>query len=166
MTPIDRAPSRLSAAIAVGAAVVAGGATGIYSVGAASINAVGVGLIIWGVLRACRGATTAGAAVLFGGALVAGVQGVPAGPLLVAVTAAVVAWDAAGTAISVGQQLGRAAVTTRVELAHAAASMSVGVVTASIGYGLFRAATGGQPVTALLFLVIAAVLLAWALTAD
>lgn len=166
MRNIDRSPARIAGSIAVVSIVVAAVANGVFSVAALVINTIGVTVFLWGVGRGRQRAVTTGASIVFIGALVAGVRGVPAGPLLVAVTGTVVAWDTGSTAISIGRQLGRVADTTRIELVHSTASVGVGVVAAVVGFGLFRTATGGQPVTALLFLLVAAVLLTWALTSN
>lgn len=166
MTPIDRSPARLAGGIAVLAAGAAAVVSGVYSIGVLAVNATGFFVFLWGVTRGRQRAITAGAALLFGGALLAGVRGVPTGPLLVGVTGTVVAWDTGSTALGIGRQLGRAAETSRIELVHAAVSVGIGVAAATMGYGLFRTASGGQPVTALLFLLVAAVLLTWALTGD
>jgi len=163
VTEIDRSPARLSSVLAVSAAFVALGASGFYSWPALAVGAAGLVLLAAGVARGSTAAVTLGAFGLFVGAIVAGVRGAPVVPVLISATATVLAWDIGGYAVSIGRQLGRDADTARIEAVHATASAGVGTVTAGVGYGLFRAATGGQPVTALLFLVVAAVLLIGAL---
>jgi hypothetical protein len=76
----------------------------------------------------------------------------------------VLAWDVGGSAISVGAQLGRDADTVRLEAVHIAASTALGAVVVGVGYGLYRAGPGEQPVVALVLLVVAAVLLVEALS--
>lgn len=166
MTGVDRSPTRIAGSVGVVSIVVAAVVSGGFSVGALVVNTIGVAVFLWGVGRGRQRAITMGASIVFVGVLVAGVRGVSAGPLLVAVTGIVVGWDTGSTAISIGRQLGRGANTTRIELVHATASVGVGIAAAIVGFGLFRTATGGQPVTALLFLLVAAVLLTWALTGD
>jgi hypothetical protein len=70
---------------------------------------------------------TAGAGLLFVGVLNSGVTYGSGRLVLLAATVGVVtAWDAARQAISLGEQVGRRAVTGRVELRHVGATMVVG----------------------------------------
>lgn len=163
MNKINRSPTRLSSWVAVSAAFVALGSSGFYSWPALGIGTAGFVLLVVGVVRGMPGGVTIGAFGLFMGAIIAGVRGVPVIPVLISVTTAVLAWDIGGSAISIGNQLGRDADTTRIETVHITASMSVGVVTTGVGYGLYQTGTGGQPVAAVIFLLIAAVLLVEAL---
>jgi hypothetical protein len=160
---VDRRPARLSRGLALAAGLVAVATSGAYAPGAIGVGALGLLVLAAGFVRGRDAAVTLGAAGVFAGAVVAGVRGAPAVPVLVAVTASVVAWDAGGTAMDVGRQLGRAADTRRLEAVHAGASLAVGAVTAGVGYAVFRTATGGQPAAALLFALLAAALLVVAL---
>lgn len=163
MTAVSHAPSRLSRFGSVGAALVALVASGFYSWEALAAGAGGLLLLAVGLVRGSNWAVTAGAGTLLTGGVVAGIQGAPVLPVLTSVTCSVLAWDSGGYAVSVGTQLGRDADTRRIEVVHLTASAAVGVVTAGIGYGLYRAGTGGQPVLALVCLLSAAVLLVVAL---
>lgn len=160
---IDRRPARLSRGLALAAGLVAVATSGAYAWGALWVGTLGLLVLAVGLVRGRDAAVTLGATGLFVGGVVAGVRGAPAVPVLVAVTASVVAWDAGGTATGVGRQLGRAAETRRLEAVHAGASLAVGAVTAGAGYAVFRTATGGQPAAALLFALLAAALLVVAL---
>jgi len=160
---VARPPARLSGAVAAGAGLLAAGVAGFYSWPALGAGAVGIGLLVAGLVRGQESAVTLGATALLAGGLAAGARGAPAGATLASVAATVVAWDVGRRAIGVGRQLGREADTRRLEVVHAAASAGVAAVTAVVGYGLFRAATGDQPAAALAFLLIAAVLLVEAL---
>ena len=94
--------------------------TGVLVLGAALVPFHGTG---------SRGLVTAGSGLLFLAVLVSGVfQSVALGPLLVAGTASVVAWDAGEHAVSVGEHLGRRSGTGEVEVAHVAGTVAVGVV--------------------------------------
>ena len=106
---------------------------------------------------------TIGAFGLFVGGIIAGIQSAPVVPVLISVTFSVLAWDVGGSAISIGKQLGRDADTRRIEAVHMTASGAVGMVTAGVGYGLYQTGAGEQSVAALVFLLIAAVLLVEAL---
>lgn len=159
MTPIDRSPSRPSSVVAFGLAVVAATTSGLYSWVALVLGGCGVALVLAGIARGSRSTISAGSATLFVGAVTAGTQGAPAGPILVSVTATVLAWDAGTAALEVGAQLGREAPTARVELTHLAGSAGVGVFTAGFGYLVYATATGGQPLSTLVVLVVATVVL-------
>ena len=163
MTTIDRSPARLSGRIAAGVGVIAVVASGSYSWSALACGLLGLALVGLGLVRGSRSGVTAGAVGLFVGALVAGAGGAPALAVALGVAAAVVTWDVGTNAIDVGDHLGREARTRRIEAVHAAASISVGVVTTGIGYGIYRATAAGQPLAALVLLLIAAVLLSSAL---
>jgi hypothetical protein len=160
---IDRSPARLSSALAVTAAALAAGTSALTTslglvVAVAGFLVVGVG-VGWGSRRA----VTLGAAALLVAALFGGlVSGAPY-LLLPGVIATVLAWDLGEQAINVGEQLGRGADTTRLEVTHAAGSTVVGVGAGALGYGVYLVASGGQPVTALVFLLLAAVVLTSAL---
>lgn len=160
-TDIDRAPARLSGGLAVVAAGLAVGAS--MSGAAVPFGLAGVLLVGIGVLRGVRSAVTIGAWLAFAGVVVAGTAGAGPEALLVGTAAAVLSWDIGEHAVNVGEQLGRAADTRRGELVHAASSTTVAVGGIGIGYGMFLVAAGGQPVTALVLLLGAALLLAAAL---
>lgn len=157
---IDRSPARLSAIVAVGAALLSLATVGTASVVAFSLGALGAATAVGGVLAGRRALVTAGAAVLFLGALAAGVGGASAPRVLVATGAAVFAWDVGRAAVDVGMQLGAAAETTGIELVHAAASLLVVGVSGGVGYVVFRVAAGGRPVVAVVALLVAGALLA------
>lgn len=162
--PVDRSPAGLSRWASAGAGLVALAAGGLYSWPALVTGGLGFLLLVVGLVRGTGGAISAGAFCLFGGPILAGSQGAPVLPVLAGVAFAVLAWDAGGNAISVGRQLGRDADTVRAEAVHLAASAVVGAVVAGVGFGLYRTATGGQPVAALVLLALAAVLLVEALS--
>ena len=160
---VDRRPSRTGAVLALLPALVAALAGGLYTWPGLLAGVAGFLGLVTGLARGSRTAVTLGAAGLFGGAVLAGTEGAPVGPVLVGAVAAVVAWDTATTAVSVGEQLGRAAETRRLEVTHALASAGVGAVTVGLSYGVYLAGACGRPVAALLLLLVAAVLLALAL---
>lgn len=163
MSRVDRSPATFGGWVSASAALVALVSGGLSSWPALAVGAVGLALVGAGLVRGLDTAITLGAVCLVASALVAAVGGAPPALVLVGVAASVVAWDVGGTAVGVGAQLGHDADTVRLEAVHAGASVVVGAVTAGVGYGLYRVGTGGQPIVALLFLVLAAVLLAAAL---
>ena len=131
MTAIDRGPTRLSSGVAVAAAVVGFLLSGPYSWVALAAGGLGVFLVVAGVVGGRHAAVTAGCAGLVVGSIAAAQAGTPALFGLGSAVAALVAWDAGGTAIDLGAQLGRDAETTRLELVHAGSTALVGVVTAA-----------------------------------
>lgn len=156
----DRRPARTSSVVAVGAAVVAVGASGPFAPLAFVPGAIGVCGVIVGLGRARRHAFLVGVAALAAAAFVAGLDAPVTAPV-VSLVATTVAWNAGETAFDLGRRLGRGTETTRPELVHAAGSVAVGALTASVGYGLYRAVGSGYPFgPILLFLLAAGLLLA------
>lgn len=157
--PIERRPTRLSGRFGVVAGLVAAAAAGLYSPTGGATALVGLAVLAGGLFAGTRRLVSIGAAGAFAGVLYAGVAGAPAVALLVGVAASVIAWDAAGTAVDLGDQLGREADTARLEAVHAAGSLVVGTAAAGVGYAVYLTAAGGQPTTALLLLLVAGLLL-------
>ena len=160
---IDRSPARLSSALSITAAAIAAGTSALASTVGLLLGGAGFLLVLVGVLRGSRRAITFGAVALLVAALLGGLASPAPHLLLPGVMATVLAWDIGEQAINVGEQLGRAAETTQLEAAHAAGSTVVAVGAGGLGYGIFLGASGGQPVTALVFLLLAAVVLTSAL---
>jgi len=153
----DPRPTRASVALTVVPAVVAVVASAVTLPSAAAAF-LGLVLLPIGVQRGSRLLHRLGAAGLFAGVLLAGAAGSPPITMLVGAGAAVVAWDAGEHGIGLGQQLGTAAAMSRAQFAHTGATAVVGVVVAAVGYGVFRVASAGQPTTAVVLLVFAALL--------
>jgi hypothetical protein len=160
---IDRSPAVVSTALAVGAGVLSVLASALGSVVGAIPGAAGLAVLGVGLVRGSRAAVTGGSGLLFAGVLLAGASGASPEPLLVGTLGAILAWDIGENGIGLGAQLGRAADTRRLEFVHAASSLVVGAVTAGLGYGVYLGATSGQPLTALVFLLVGAVVLVSAL---
>lgn len=159
MTTVDRSPARISTWTAMLAALVAFGLSGFYSWIALGVGAVALVVVALGLVRGSHRAVTVGGFGLLLGTIVAGVQNAPVVPLLGGLTATVLAWDIGHSAISVGRQLGRSATTIRIEAVHIGTSLTVGVTTIGVGYGIFRIGSADQPLATLVFLLIGAVLL-------
>lgn len=126
---------------------------------AVAVGGVGLLALVLGLRMGSMRAVSLGAVGLFAGVLVAGAVGVPAELLLVSVAASVVAWDVAAQAISIGEQVGRAADTARAELVHAAGSALVATAAVGAAYVVFRVLPGGS-VLALALLLLGGVLIA------
>lgn len=150
-----------AAAISRGSAV-GFGILGVIVVGTTvpSTSWIGVaGLLVLsvGVTIGRRVATTIGAGGIVGGGLVAGVGGAPTGATLVAVACGIIAWDLGRYGLGLADQLGRGADTRRSEVTHAVAGIGVGMASVGAGSIVFERASGGQPLSALVALVLAAV---------
>jgi hypothetical protein len=163
VTEITRAPSPLGGSVSTVAATLATLAVATASPTAAGVAAVGVVLFAAALVRGSRRFVAGGAALLGVAVLYAGVVGSGVSALVVALWLGVVAWDVGEHAIGVGEQLGRGADSRRVELVHLAGSTFVGALGTAVGYGAYRASTGGQPVVALVFLLLGVVALVAAL---
>lgn len=159
MTIIDRRPAGLSRGLSAFTGSFALVMSGFYSWPALIVGTMGI-IILWaGLARGTNSTVTTGAFGLFLAAVIAGAQNAPISPILASVVLVVVAWDTGSNAISVGEQLGRSTNTIRIEIVHILASITVGVVTASVGYAIYWFGAGGQPATAVVFLLLGAILL-------
>jgi len=153
----DPRPGRASVALTTVAALVAVLASA-ATLPAAAAGLVGVVLLPIGVLRGSRLLHRLGSAGLFAAVLLAGAAGSPPITMLVAAGAAVVAWDAGEHGIGLGRQLGSAATMWRAQGLHTVATVAVGAVVAIVGYLVYEVASSGQPTTAVVLLLVAAIL--------
>ena len=154
----DDRPDRLGVAIALAFAVVSAAAAGSGSGLALSLGALGFALVLGGLFLAAEPALASGAVVLFfAHAVRIGLGGSLELSILGGVFA-IAAWDVGDHAIDLGQYVGRGARTRQSVLVHSAGSLAVGIVPVGIGYGIYTAAPGGRPVSALVLLLLAAVL--------
>ena len=160
---VDRSPARTSQLLAVVAGSVAIGTAALASTNGGLAAVAGVLLVGGGVVRGSRRLVTVGSFVALVGVLFGGLNAAPPELLLPGTIATVLMWDFDEQAINVGEQLGREADTERLELTHAAASTIVAVAAGGVGYGIYLAGAGNQPMTALVFLLVAAVALTSAL---
>jgi hypothetical protein len=158
-TEITRRPTRSGSAIAVAAAGVATVTALFGNLGAGGIAAMGFAIVGFALLGGRRGLLDLGALVLFGGVAFGAVRGAAILWVLFGTVATILAWDAGGTAMSMGRQLGREASTTRAEVMHAVVGGGVGLVAIGTGYSMYLLASGGQPVSALVVMLLAIALL-------
>ena len=164
---LDRRPPTLAVTLALSAAGVAVAAVLLGgSALAVAPAAVGLLAILGGTAVASRRILTLGAVSLLAavvlGAAVA--PGLGAEATLVAVVGALLAWDVGQHGIEIGEQIGRTVPSARLVLVHVAGSLLVGTVAAAFAYGVFVVAAAGQPVTAVVFLLLGVVALVAALT--
>lgn len=155
---LDTRPTRLGVGLALLFAV--GVLVGTAVVPMALVpGGVGVLLLGLGTVRTSESLVTLGGSGLLLGVLIAGLGGAGSEPLLLATACVVLAWDAAIQAIDVGRTLGRDADTTRALTVHTAISVVAVVTTAGIGYAVFAVVSGGYPITALVLLLLGALIL-------
>ncbi len=158
MSAPDHGPTTLSSRLALAAAALAVLTTLTNTTGAAlaAAGAVGVGA---GVTLPSRKVADGGALALAGGVALAAVSHDAVAIPLFGAVATVLAWDLAEQAIGVGEQLGRAADTRRLEAVHAGTTAAIGLVAAGVGFALYRVAFRGISFAALALLLVAALFL-------
>lgn len=124
---------------------------------------IGLGLYALGIGALKRGLerrfVTAGVAFLFAGVLVTGVfQGTEPTMMLAATVACVVAWDAGEQAINLGEHVGTASTSWSAALAHVAGTTLVGIGAIVVTLAIHSLDVTGLPLSALLALLMAALL--------
>lgn len=152
----------LSRAVTATSAVVAAAALAPVPV-ATAIGFLGALITVGALRRGSRRLLDVGVGALVAGCLLAGALGAGPEPLLVAVAATLVAYDAGETGISIGEQLGQRARSRRLVVARLAASVGFTAVPTAIAYGVFRLSTGAPSTAAVTLLVVGAFLVAAAL---
>ncbi|MFC7097717.1 DUF7519 family protein [Halobaculum marinum] len=157
---VTRKPPRLGVALASLAAGVGAATLGLVSAPAGGVAGVGLLLVAAGTFVGSRRVLGYGAVSLVAALLVAGaVSTAGPGPMLVGGLATALAWDLGEHAIGLGEQLGRETDVRRNLATHAASSVAVGAVAGAVAFGVYVSAAGGQPVVALVFLLMGAVAL-------
>lgn len=152
MTDVERSPARTSSWFAVGSGAVVVLSCGIWGWSSAVLSLVGMGALLAGLYRASREPLGVALACFTLAGITATALGAPIEVVLVAVVAAVLAWDTGERAVTLGEQLGRAAVTTRIEVVHAAATSLVGVCSVGVGYALYVETSPSYPLISVLAL--------------
>ena len=163
MSEITREPSRFGVAVAAGFALLSVAATAFVVPTGGAVAALGLVVLLAGLSLASRRLITNGGGLLVIGALYAGYTAAPALLVLVGALTGVLAWDAASNAVSVGEQLGKETDTMRGEIVHVVSSVLVGSLAVAVGYAVYLAAAGGQPIASVFLLVVGAVALVNAL---
>ncbi|MFT4891930.1 MAG: hypothetical protein ACI9YT_002867 [Halobacteriales archaeon] len=156
---ITRQPTKPGITIAVVAATTASVFALFGGPSAFGVTMIGFAIFGFGLLGARRHLLDLGALGLFGGVAFGALQGAPVLSVLLGTVGTVVAWDAGETALSMGRQMGRETSTSRAETVRALVGTAVGLVAIGLGYAIFRAASGGQPTSALILMLLAVVLL-------
>jgi len=157
VTDLTHRPSVLSASLSTLAASASLVAVALADTNALLVALPGVALVGGGALRGSTRLVSLGGLALTGGVVLAGLAGGGPEALLLGALGALLAWDVAEHGIGIGEHLGREARTARVELVHAAVTLLIGAVAAGVGYAVYRGIAGGQPMAALVFLLVGVV---------
>lgn len=161
---VEYSSALASAAISVGAGLIAVILGGLTSLLALLLGLFGLALLAGSVFSLdSRRGVSLGAFGVFTGVVTGGIFGTPAELLLPAMVATIVAWDAGHTSIVVGRQLGRGDFTRRLELVHAGTTVLVGVAVAAVAYLIFAFSVQGAPAAAVILLLLAVVFFAWSI---
>lgn len=155
---ITRKPATVSSTLSIVAAATTVLLAIVVSLPGAAAGILGLTVLATGVAYGYRGLVDAGGLGLLLSTILVGFASIEYVALLSAVST-VVAWDVGNNAIDVGEQLGREAETQRIELLHAGSTTVVGLLTAGVSYAIYQTASSGQPVTAVFFLLLAALAL-------
>lgn len=158
---LDQSPTIVSAGLAILAAILAVATSSIVSLLSLGFGILGLFGFAGGVISGYRPAVSVGTAGIVIGLLLGGLLGTPTELLVIGMVGTILAWDYGHNAISMGTQIGRSSKTSRAELAHAGASLLLGSLVAAVGYGIFWAAPSSQPISALVFLILASLFFGW-----
>ncbi|WP_207586556.1 DUF7519 family protein [Halomontanus rarus] len=159
---VTHEPARLSSGLAVGCGLLAVLTSAPATILALLIGVFGLaGLAAGQFVFQSRRAAGVGTALIFVGVVVGGVLGNSEVLVTVSTLATVLAFDLSQNAFSVGAQLSSATDTTRGEIIHAAASFFVGSVAIVVAFAIYFVVGGGQPIAALAFVLLAAIILSW-----
>ena len=159
MSEITRRPTRSGTALALSAAGFATLALAFTTATAAVGGIVATVVLAVGLTRTSRRIVDAAGGLFFLALLFAGVGAAGVEALLLAAVASMLAWDTGENALSIGEHLGRETETTRLELVHAATTLFVIVVGVGLVYALWSVASGGQPIAAVVLLLVGAIAL-------
>lgn len=159
---VTHEPARLSSGLAVGCGLLAVLTSAPATILALLIGVFGLaGLAAGQFVFQSRRAAGVGTALIFVGVVVSGVLGNSEVLVTVSTLATVLAFDLSQNAFSVGAQLSSATDTTRGEIIHAAASFFVGSIAIVVAFAIYFVVGGGQPIAALAFVLLAAIILSW-----
>jgi len=156
---IDRRPGVVVPTLAVVAAVAALAPAGVPAI----LAALGLPPLLLAVVRTEPAAAHVGGLALVLAVALAGNRGVDPGLVLAATVAAVVAWDAATTAITLDRQVSPRAETARAELVHSGATLVVGTLVGGLAYLVSRLGSDVSTTTVAVLVVGGAVALLFVL---
>lgn len=159
MMELTRKPTRRNTVASLTAAVVALVAIGSGSPAGGLFGLIGLGLLALGLHRGARLAVDFGGGVLFIGVILGGLQGLSPEATVIGAVGTLLAWDLANSAVELGEQLGRETSTDRLEAVHIITSLAVGLLSATIGYGVFVYSGAGYSLGVVVLLILAVVFL-------
>lgn len=160
MTTFVARPPRFAGVLAALAGAVGVGFAAFGGVTALAVAALGLPLLAAGAFRGRGDLAATGGLLVVAGALASGVSGAPTVTVVAATAAAFVAWDVAEYGVDLGEQVGVHARSRNAILVHAAASTIVAAVTTVLAVALFTVGPSGRPFSALLLLLVGAVVIA------
>lgn len=161
---VTHGPARTSSILAIAVGLVAVvttmfGSLIAFLVGLFGLAGFGAGLFVVKNERLTLAAT----GVIFLGVVLGGIWGNPEVFTVMGALMTILAFDYGQNAFSVGNQLSTEAETQRGELVHAAASFVVGSIAVTFAFAIYLVAGTGYTTAALTFVLLAAILLAWAI---
>ena len=159
MMELTRKPTRNNTVASITAAVVTLVVTGSGSPAGGLFGLIGLALLALGLHRGVRLAVDLGGGVIFIGVVLGGLQGLSPEASVIGAVGALLAWDLANSAVELGEQLGRETSTDRLEAVHIVTSLAVGLLSATVGYGVFVFSGAGQPLGVIVLLILAVVFL-------
>lgn len=159
MTGIDTGPPRLGVIIALGLAGISVLLAGSGSEASLALAVLASGFVLGGLLAGRIPLLSAGTVFLVLAHLVRVGTGGGLELSILGTVLAVAAWDVGEHAHDLGEYVGRDARSGRSVLTHATLSVLVGIVPVGLGYVAFVLAPGGRPVSALVLLLLAGLLL-------
>lgn len=163
MTEFEARPPTTAVLPAAVAAAVVVLSVAIVSPMDAAVAGAGAAAVVYGAHTAARRFVTVGAGLAFVGVVLAAARGLPTSLALVAALGTLVAYDTGEHAVTLGVDVGRQAPVDQSVLVHTTGGLAVGVLAAAFGYGAYMFGPASLPLTGLLALLFAAVLLAYAL---
>lgn len=161
---VTHSPAKLSSVLAVVAALLAILTSGLVSLLALLFGFVGlIGVASGLFVLESRRAVMIGGGIIFVSVFASGLLGNTPLFLMVSAIATILTFDLGQNAFSVGAQMSAETRTQRGELVHAASSLIVGSIAAVVSYGIYLVAASGQPIGALVFVLLTALVLIWAI---
>lgn len=109
---------------------------------ATTVAVLGATLVVVGVFRANLETVDHAVAVQLGAVVLGALEGLPPGTLVAATVSILVGWDVARYGVLIGEQLGAEVETTRLELAHAAYVLGIGIGAGVVVLATYRIAAG------------------------
>ena len=120
-------------------------------------------LLVGSVVTGRKRGVLLGSGVVFAGIVAAGATGGGVGEIVIAAVATIVAYDAAHLAVDLGGTMRSVGATAQAELTHLGGTTIVAAGAAAVGVTGYELAAGEQPTTTLVALLLAGVVLLWAL---